>query len=95
MSHSTAPCNFTQDLIASMKSFERFYLAKHTGRRLTWQPSLGNADVRVAFRTRKHDLNVSTFALLILLQFEDLPNDEFLEYNVRTPLSPSPFRPER
>ncbi|KAF7374903.1 CULLIN-2 domain-containing protein [Mycena sanguinolenta] len=26
-------------------------------------PSLGNADVRVAFKTRKHDLNVSTFAL--------------------------------
>lgn len=66
-----------------MKAFERFYLSRHSGRRLTWQPSLGNADVRVAFKSRRYDLNVSTFALIILLLFEDLPDDGFLEYQVR------------
>ena len=65
-----------------MKAFERFYHSKHTGRRLTWQPSLGNADVRTTFKSRKHDLNVSTIALVILLLFEDLPEDGFLEYEV-------------
>ncbi|CCM00091.1 uncharacterized protein FIBRA_02118 [Fibroporia radiculosa] len=80
MSHSTASCNFPDLLIKAFKSFEQFYLSKHSGRRLTWQPSLGNADVRVTFKSRKHDLNVSTFALVILLLFEDLPDSEFLTY---------------
>jgi len=67
-------------MVQTSKSFEQFYLSRHTGRRLTWQPSLGNADVRVAFKTGKHDLNVATFALVILLLFENQEADEFLTY---------------
>lgn len=52
---------------------------------------MGNADVRVAFDKRKHDLNVSTFALVILLLFEDLPNGEFLTYDVSYYPSPPIF----
>ena len=44
---------------------------------------MGNADVRVSFDKKTHDLNVSTFALVILLLFENLANDEFLTYEVR------------
>ncbi|KAI0649089.1 Cullin-domain-containing protein [Trametes meyenii] len=80
MSHSAASCTFPQQLIGASKSFERFYLSQHSGRRLTWQPSLGNADVRVKFKSKKHDLNVSTFALVILLLFEDILDDQFLTY---------------
>lgn len=72
------------------KSFEQFYLSRHSGRRLTWQPSLGNADVRVIFKAKKIDLNVSTFALVILLQFQDLADNEFLTYTVSL-LTPAPF----
>ncbi|KII89964.1 hypothetical protein PLICRDRAFT_572234 [Plicaturopsis crispa FD-325 SS-3] len=81
MSHSTASCNLPDELIRSCKSFEQFYFSQHSGRRLTWQPSLGNADVRAAFKSRKYDLNVSTFALVILLLFEDSGAGEFLTYN--------------
>ncbi|KAH7927936.1 Cullin-domain-containing protein [Leucogyrophana mollusca] len=80
MSHSNASCTLPESLIRSCKSFEQFYLNRHSGRRLTWQLSLGNADVRVQFKAKKNDLNVSTFALVILLLFEDLPDDEFLTY---------------
>jgi cullin 3 len=82
MSHSAAPCTLPDVLVGATKTFERFYLNQHTGRRLTWQPALGNADVRVTFKARKHDLNVSTFALVILLLFENLGDDEFLTYEV-------------
>ena len=68
------------------KSFEVYYLAKHPGRRLTWQPAMGTADVRVQFKARKHDLTVSTIALVILLLFEDLKEDDFLTYEVSRPL---------
>ncbi|THH15832.1 hypothetical protein EW146_g4703 [Bondarzewia mesenterica] len=80
MSYIGVPCMLPDVLVKASKSFEQFYLSRHSGRRLTWQPSMGNADVRVAFKSRKHDLNVSTFALVILLLFEDLPEGEFLTY---------------
>ncbi|KAJ7903539.1 Cullin-domain-containing protein [Mycena olivaceomarginata] len=79
-SQQAATCTLPLDMIQTSKSFEQFYLSQHSGRRLTWQPSLGNADVRVTFKARKHDLNVSTLALVILLLFEDLGPDEFMTY---------------
>ncbi|KAF9003928.1 Cullin [Cyathus striatus] len=81
MSHSASPCNMPVELLKTTKSFEQFYLSRHSGRRLTWQPALGNADVRVQFKTRNHDLNISTFALVILLLFQDLSDGEFLTYS--------------
>jgi len=80
MSYAPVPCTFPALLVKACKSFEQFYLSRHSGRKLTWQPSLGNADVRVAFKARRHDLNVSTFALVILLLFENLGDGEFLTY---------------
>ncbi|KAI3604461.1 ubiquitin ligase scf complex subunit cullin [Moniliophthora roreri] len=80
MTHSASPCNLPDQLLKATQSFEQFYLKKHTGRRLTWQLSLGNADVRVAFKNKKYDLNVATFALVILLLFEDLDDEGFLTY---------------
>ncbi|KAL0954954.1 hypothetical protein HGRIS_003887 [Hohenbuehelia grisea] len=74
-------CSLPPALGKSCKSFEQFYLSRHSGRRLIWQMSLGNADVKVAFKNRTHELNVSTFALVTLLLFEDLPADEFLTYS--------------
>ncbi|KAI0303827.1 Cullin-domain-containing protein [Multifurca ochricompacta] len=80
MSYAPVPCTLPPLLVKASRSFEQFYLSRHSGRKLTWQPSLGNADVRVAFKARKHDLNVSSFALVILLLFEDLGGGEFLTY---------------
>lgn len=81
--YSGASCVLPEILTKACKSFEKFYLSRHTGRRLTWQPSLGNADVRVQFKARKHDLNVSTFALVILLHFGNLGETDYLTYEVR------------
>lgn len=83
MSQAGPTCSFPDAMTQSCEHFKRFYLSRHTGRRLTWQPSLGNADVRVSFDKKKHDLNVSTFALVILLLFEDLSDDDILTYEVR------------
>ncbi len=80
MSYAPVPCTFPPLLVRASKSFEQFYLSRHSGRKLTWQPSLGNADVRVTFKTRKHDLNVSSFALVILQLFENLEEGEFVTY---------------
>lgn len=81
ISQSPSPCILPNELVQRCKSFEQFYLSRHSGRRLTWQPSLGNADVRVSFKAKRIELNVSTFAMVILLLFSDLGEGEFLTYS--------------
>ncbi|KAG6873948.1 hypothetical protein C0995_008987 [Termitomyces sp. Mi166 len=78
---TVAPCTFTSEMVKTCKSFEQFYLSRHSGRRLTWLPSHGNADVRVTFDASKIELNVSTYALVILLQFQGLVSDAVLSYS--------------
>ncbi|KAJ1896008.1 hypothetical protein LPJ66_004249 [Kickxella alabastrina] len=55
----------------AIDTFSAFYLKCHSGRRLTWQYSMGSADLKVHFGTRTHELNVSTFQMLILMLFVD------------------------
>ncbi|KAF3395019.1 Cullin-3-B [Talaromyces pinophilus] len=79
------PCIFPKDVDAVRQSFEKFYLDKHSGRKLSWQASMGTADIRATFpraegKYARHDLNVSTYAMIILLLFNDLPLDESLTY---------------
>lgn len=79
------PCIFPKDVDTVRQSFEKFYLDKHSGRKLSWQASMGTADIRATFpraegKYARHDLNVSTYAMIILLLFNDLPLDESLTY---------------
>ncbi|KAJ2061999.1 hypothetical protein GGI08_002753 [Coemansia sp. S2] len=55
----------------SVDAFSAYYLKHHSGRRLAWQYAMGNADLKVQFGARTHELNVSTYQMLILLLFAD------------------------
>lgn len=79
---ATSTCSFGGQLKETTELFQKYYDSRHSGRRLTWQANLGTADVRVRFRARSHDLNVSTQALVVLLLFEDVKEDETLSYGV-------------
>ena len=74
------PAIFPPVMRQACAAFERYYDTRHRGRVLTWQPSLGSAEVRVRFRTRTHELLVSTYALIVLLQFEGLADGASLGY---------------
>ncbi|KAH7106342.1 Cullin-domain-containing protein [Auriculariales sp. MPI-PUGE-AT-0066] len=78
--HSDTSCSLPTEMAAAMTSFQQFYLSRHSGRRLVWQPSLGNVDVRVQFKSRSHDVNVSTLAVVILMLFADVEDDTRLSY---------------
>ena len=77
---AASPCTFNGRLSEATSTFQKYYDSRHSGRRLTWQGNLGTADVRVRFKTRAHDLNVSTHALIVLLLFENVQSDETLSY---------------
>lgn len=70
-------CIFPPQIERIKRTFERFYLDKHSGRQLTWQANMGTADLRAYFHEMKgkktRELNVSTYAMVILLLFNDLP----------------------
>ncbi|KAL4922845.1 Cullin [Aspergillus aurantiobrunneus] len=79
------PCIFPKEVELVKQSFEKFYLNKHSGRKLSWQPSMGTADIRATFqrsngKTQRHELNVSTYAMVILLLFNDVPTGESLTF---------------
>jgi cullin 3 len=61
------------------QGFERYYGEKHSGRKVTWQSNMGDADIKATFpkggkegKPRTHEINCSTYAMLILLLFNDL-----------------------
>ncbi|KAJ5350874.1 hypothetical protein N7541_008601 [Penicillium brevicompactum] len=80
------PCILPKEVETLKSSFERFYLDKHSGRKLSWQASMGTADIRATFvrangKSQRYELNVSTFAMAILLLFNDIPDGEALTYD--------------
>ena len=80
------PCIFPREIDTLKQSFERFYLDKHSGRKLSWQASMGTGDLRVTFvrssgKVQRYELNVSTYAMVILLLFNDIADGEALTYD--------------
>lgn len=76
-------CIWPSALDKLKSSFERFYLNKHNGRKLTWPAQMGSVDIRAYFPKAKtnaktRELNCSTYAAMILLLFNDLPDDAAL-----------------
>ena len=72
-------CIFPSQIERIKQGFQKYYLDKHSGRRLTWQANMGTADIRAYFPEMKgtkktRELNVSTYAMVILLLFNDLPS---------------------
>ena len=74
-------CIFPPAIDKIKQGFEKFYLDKHNGRQLSWQSNMGTADIRAYFpeskgKVKTRELNVSTYAMVILLLFNDLPTGQ-------------------
>ncbi|RUS34385.1 Cullin [Jimgerdemannia flammicorona] len=84
MNVSSSPhCVFSPELVKACQTFEKFYFGRHNGRRLTWQPNMGSADVKAQFKSnKKHEINVSTYAMVLLLLFNDLPEGKSYSFKV-------------
>ncbi|KAJ6840012.1 cullin-3A-like [Iris pallida] len=63
-------CNLPAEIMGVCEKFRSYYLGTHTGRRLSWQTNMGTADLKATFgRNQKHELNVSTYQMCILMLF--------------------------
>jgi cullin-4 len=59
--------------------FKKFYLAKHNGRKLTWQNGMGQCQVKATFKASKKELSVSLVQAVILLLFNKKQQITFTE----------------
>jgi cullin 3 len=83
-------CNFPLAVEKIKRGFEKYYSQKHSGRQLTWLANMGSADIKAvfpkvqqkdgSFKERRHDLNVSTYGMVVLLLFNELPADKHLTF---------------
>ncbi|KAF9591035.1 hypothetical protein IFM89_001245 [Coptis chinensis] len=65
-------CNLPAEIMGVCEKFRMYYLGTHTGRRLTWQTNMGTADLKATFGNgQKHELNVSTYQMCILMLFNN------------------------
>ncbi|XP_071837977.1 cullin-4A-like [Apostichopus japonicus] len=66
------------EMIKLQEVFKTFYLSKHSGRKLQWQPNLGHCLLKAQFTQKSSsikELQVSLFQSLVLLLFNEA--DEF------------------
>lgn len=63
--------NLPAELVGYQDIFTKFYLGKHSGRKLQWQPTLGHCVLKARFDQGTKDLQVSLFQSLVLMQFNE------------------------
>jgi len=63
-------CELPPEIANACSIFKRFYLEQHTGRQLTWQTAMGNADLKARY-DKHYQINVPTLSMVVLLLFTD------------------------
>ncbi|XP_066158847.1 cullin-4B [Euwallacea fornicatus] len=61
--------NLPLHMVRLQDIFKDFYLSKHSGRKLQWQPTLGHCVLKASFKSGPKELLVSLFQTLVLLLF--------------------------
>lgn len=66
---ATCNCQLPREVERCCEDFRSYYLSTYSGRKLAWQTNMGNADLRVDFGSKRHELNVSTYQMCILMLY--------------------------
>ncbi|VEU39797.1 unnamed protein product [Pseudo-nitzschia multistriata] len=75
-SQNIPACTLPTVVQEAIDRYTKFYLEKHTGRKLSWQTSAGSAELKATFgsdpnKLRRYELGVSTYQMCILLLFNN------------------------
>ncbi|CAG9137007.1 unnamed protein product [Plutella xylostella] len=80
------------ELTRHQEHFSKFYLAKHSGRKLQWQPTLVHTVLRAGFPQGNKELQVSLFQGLVLLLFNDADSLSYEEIKTATNIEDGELR---
>ncbi|KAF7809140.1 cullin-3A-like isoform X1 [Senna tora] len=90
---SSVTCNLPAEMSALCEKFRSYYLGTHTGRRLSWQINMGTADLKATFgKGQKHELNVSTYQMCVLMLFNNADRLSYKEIEQATEISASDLK---
>ncbi|CAL1540669.1 unnamed protein product [Lymnaea stagnalis] len=72
------------EMLRFQEVFKKFYLGKHSGRKLQWQPTLGHCVLKAEFNnfTTRKEIQVSLLQTLCLLLFNE--GDEYSFVDIKT-----------
>ncbi|XVE91471.1 hypothetical protein REPUB_Repub01dG0012800 [Reevesia pubescens] len=86
-------CNLPTEMSALCEKFRSYYLGTHTGRRLSWQTNMGTADIKAIFgKGQKHELNVSTYQMCVLMLFNNADRLSYKEIEQATEIPASDLK---
>ncbi|XP_057948818.1 cullin-3A [Malania oleifera] len=85
-------CNLPAEMSALCEKFRGYYLGTHTGRRLSWQTNMGTADIKATFGKGKHELNVSTYQMCVLMLFNNVDRLSYKEVEQATEIPASDLK---
>jgi len=75
----TDPCTLPVVIQKRMTQFQDFYYKKHAGHRLTWQTSLGTANILCAFPAGDKEFQVHTYQMCLMYLFNDAESYTFAQ----------------
>ncbi|KAF2077580.1 hypothetical protein CYY_001121 [Polysphondylium violaceum] len=81
---NTSNCILPRDILLCCETFKSYYLSNHIGRLLLWQTNMGTSEVKANFPSKTHELQVSSYQMVILLLFNDSPKLTFKEISDQT-----------
>eukprot|EP01133_Synstelium_polycarpum_P018802 gene18802-22488_t len=81
---NAANCILPREILHCCEAFKAYYLSHHNGRLLVWQSNMGTAEIKAAFPSKTHELQVSTYQMVILLLFNEAPKLSFKEIAEQT-----------
>eukprot|EP01060_Flectonema_neradi_P030641 TRINITY_DN449_c4_g1_i1.p1 TRINITY_DN449_c4_g1~~TRINITY_DN449_c4_g1_i1.p1 ORF type:complete len:738 (+),score=115.51 TRINITY_DN449_c4_g1_i1:95-2308(+) len=70
-SKSFSPVELPPAVEAMKNHYHSYYMNSHSGRRLTWLPHMGTADLRMNVNGKKYEVNVHTIQMAILMCFNE------------------------
>ncbi|XP_022750655.1 cullin-3B-like isoform X2 [Durio zibethinus] len=86
-------CNLPVEILGICEKFRNYYLGTHTGRRLSWQTNMGTADLKATFgKGQKHELNVSTYQMCVLMLFNSADRLSYKETEQATAIPASDLK---
>ncbi|KAG4301715.1 hypothetical protein PCANB_001784 [Pneumocystis canis] len=80
-SYPNIPINLPEEMANELNSFSSFYFSKESGKKLTWRHNLGHCIIKADFPKGKKELNVGLFQAIVILLFNNVPDNETLSYN--------------
>ena len=90
---SSTTCNLPPEILGICERFRTYYLGTHSGRRLSWQTNMGTSDLKATFgKGQKHELNVSTYQMCILMLFNSADRLSYKEIEQATEIPVSDLK---